>query len=225
MNIKRIIKEEIDGLEWIKNVKSNQDIAQEIADNTEIKNERLYIPFSYPPAPSFFSLFSLRPTSLSFFPFPSSLSFSFTKYCKEQYGLTKKEIQDIWKRYKDIIIDKINDHHNINESDDMEGLEWIQDIKSNQDIAQDIADKTKIKNNRIYSPYLPSSFPFPSLFLPRPSFYFSSFIYYCEKQYGLNDDENIDIWERYKDIIIDKINDHHNINESEDKNIKRIIKE
>jgi hypothetical protein len=103
MNLKRIIREEIDELEWIKDVQSNQDIAQDIADETYIKDDLLHNPFS---SSSFFyfflsSLFSLFP--------------SFKKYCKEKYGLNNiNDIKDIWKRYKEIIKDKVN---SINESD------------------------------------------------------------------------------------------------------------
>jgi len=116
MNIKRIIKEELDGLEWIKDTKSNQDIAQEIADETKIKNNRLYLPFQSSPSPIPYlrHLFSYPPLH------------SFTKYCKVEYGLNKEDENDVWKRYKDIVKDKINDHSNINESNE---LQWIKDIK------------------------------------------------------------------------------------------------
>ena len=113
MNIKRIIREELDGLEWIKDTNSNQDIAQEIADETKIKNNRLYHPLFHPLSP--------LPLTLSH---PLLFS-SFTKYGKEQYGLDNLEdVNDVWKRYKDIVKDKINDHSNINESND---LQWIKD--------------------------------------------------------------------------------------------------
>ena len=118
MNIKRIIKEELDGLQWIKDVKSNQDIAQEIADETKIKNGRLYPPFSL--------LFTPTPTQFTFLSRSAFASLIFRNYGKEQYGLDKEDANDVWKRYKDIIKDKINDHSNINESND---LQWIKDIK------------------------------------------------------------------------------------------------
>ena len=31
----------------------------------------------------------------------------FSEYCKEVYGLTDQEIEYVWKEYKDIILDKI----------------------------------------------------------------------------------------------------------------------
>ena len=47
----------------------------------------------------------LLPLSLSppFFP---PLAF-FSKYCKNRYGLTEEEIEYVWVKYKDIILDKI----------------------------------------------------------------------------------------------------------------------
>lgn len=112
--IKKILRES-DGLEWIKDIKSNQDIAQKIADKSEIKNNKLYTPFTS-------SSHSLAPLLLEL-PYPS---FSFTEYCKEQYGLNDDDIKDVWDRYKNIIIDKINNHSNLNENDDMD---WIKDIE------------------------------------------------------------------------------------------------
>ena len=215
MNIKRIIREELDGLEWIKDTKSNQDIAQEIADETKIKNNRLYPPFSNPPF-KLSSSFPLYPLAFA--------SLIFRNYGKEQYGLDKEDANDVWERYKDIIKDKINDHNNLNENDDME---WIKDVKTNQDIAQEIAqeiaDETKIKNNRLYHP--PSSLnilfshPSPSLHLSFLSLLFPHPLFrkYCKEQYGLDNLEDVNnVWKRYKDIVKDKINDHSNINESND---------
>jgi len=110
---------ESDELEWIKDVKSNQDIAQEIADETKIKNDLLYTPFP----PSFgASALPLRVISLLFFPLPF-LIISFTKYCKEQYGLNDDDddINDIWNRYKKLVKVKVN---NINESNN---FDWVDD--------------------------------------------------------------------------------------------------
>ena len=115
--IKKILKES-DDLKWIKDVKSNQDIAQEIADETKIKNDLLYTPF--PPFP--FSTFPLSIPHPSL-PFSTRLLSSFTKYCEEQYGLSKDDINDVWKRYKKLVKGKVN---NINESDDMQ---WIRDVE------------------------------------------------------------------------------------------------
>ena len=72
---------ESDGLEWIQDVKSNQDIAQEIADETKIKNDLLYTPF--PPFP--FSTVPRRMPYLHIPLFSTRLLSSFTKYGKEQF--------------------------------------------------------------------------------------------------------------------------------------------
>ena len=108
MNLRRIIREEMDDMQWMQDVKSNQDIAQEIANETEIKNNRIYSPFSLPFLPVFL-------------PFPSpSLAPLFFTYCEEQYGLTRKESMDVWERYKKIMKSRAG---NLNESD----FDWIDD--------------------------------------------------------------------------------------------------
>ena len=45
------------------------------------------------------------PFSFPFSYLPSSLSFS--RHCKNVYGLNEQEIEYVWKEYKDIIKDKI----------------------------------------------------------------------------------------------------------------------
>ena len=103
---------ESDELDWIKDVKTNQNIAQEIADETKIKNNRLYHPsYLLLPLPPFLFLPNFSPTF-------------FTKYCKVEYGLTKGDIEDVWKRYKDIIKDKVN---NLNESDEWD---FVRDVEA-----------------------------------------------------------------------------------------------
>ena len=108
--IKKILKE--NELQWINDVKSNQDIAQEIADKTKIKNDLLHTPYS-PPDPPPFSLFLFPSSSFRCPPF------SFRKYGKEQYGLDNEDdindINDVWERYKKLIKYRVN---NINESDE-----------------------------------------------------------------------------------------------------------
>ena len=113
MNIKRIIREELDGLEWIKDIKSNQDISQEIADKTKIKNGKLYPPFL---PPSFNPLLTSTTAPLSF----SSPTPLFRNYGKEQYGLNDVDVNDVWERYKKLIKNKVN---NINESIELEAEE------------------------------------------------------------------------------------------------------
>jgi hypothetical protein len=207
MNLKRIIREELDGLEWIKDTKSNQDIAQEIADETKIKNGKLYPPFLSSHTSLSSPLFILSPSPL------------FRNYGEEQYGLNKEDANDVWKRYGKLLKNKVN---NLNESNE---LEWIKDTNSNQDIAQEIADETKIKNDLLHPPFT-LSHPFKShvsiplhslpLFLSHFSSFpllSSSFTKYGKEQYGLNKEDANDVWERYKKLIENKVN---NLNESND---------
>jgi len=66
----------------------------------DYKNNFIYFPFSSP---------SSRIQSLTFF----SLSrrrkplFSFSKYCRNQFGLTEEEVEYVWKEYREIIKNKI----------------------------------------------------------------------------------------------------------------------
>jgi len=57
----------------------------------------LYTPFPYPPLILSFSTFS----SLVLF-------YSFSKHCKEVYGLNEDEVSYVWNEYKNIIKDKIS---------------------------------------------------------------------------------------------------------------------
>lgn len=353
MNLRRIIREEMNDMDWIEDIKSNQDIAQEIADETKIKYNRIYSPFLSP--------FSF---SLSFFRFFSPFSSTFFSYCKEQYGLSEDDINDVWDRYKKIIKDRVGveevETSPINESDDMQwirdipnelskeekwviindinpnsleeskliqnylfkqgfkwvtgrnyylpqkiylilanptagisqrnrlgtfiyysgeknptqiekadevieefksegkrvyywsdikpnvimesdDMDWISDVKSNQDIAQEIADESEIKiNGYIYKPgeeYLHSRRYSGKLYNPHfddlrdsYTFYFQPFRFtdllpiflnYCEEQYGLTNKESQDVWERFKNIIQDKIDQlaetpKEDLNESDD---------
>jgi hypothetical protein len=115
--IKKILKES-DEWDWVKYVKSNQEIAQEIADETKIKNDLLYTPF--PPFP-----FSTVPLSLSatlHLPlFSTRLLSSFTKYCEERYGLSEDDINDVWKRYKKLVKGNINKLIR----EEMDAFDWV----------------------------------------------------------------------------------------------------
>ena len=58
----------------------------------------LYTPFS-----PFFP-----PSSLSLLPFYFPHFLPFSQHCEEVYGLNIEEIVYVWKQYKEIILDKIN---------------------------------------------------------------------------------------------------------------------
>ena len=200
MNLKRIIREEINNdMEWINDIKSNKDIAEELFNQTIITKDKgiVKLPFTWTrqsPKKPYFDL-SIR----------------------KKYG-EDKDSDDIWERYKVLVNNRLKEltGKGIKESNDME---WIKNIQSNQDIAQEIADETKIKNDLLYTPFPPSfgasALPLrviSLLFFPLP-FLIISFTKYCKEQYGLNDDDDDinDIWNRYKKLVKVKVN---NINES-----------
>tara|TARA_R110000868_G_scaffold68880_2_gene203506 strand:- start:1457 stop:2110 length:654 start_codon:yes stop_codon:yes gene_type:complete len=109
MNIKRIIREELDsGLQWIKDVKSNKDIAEELFSQTVItKYEGIVkLPFSWAhnqPKKPYFDL-----------------------SIKKKYG---KDIDsdDIWERYKLLVNNRLNELRpkKLKESDD---FDWVKDV-------------------------------------------------------------------------------------------------
>ncbi len=70
----------------------------------DYENEALIFPFPFHP--------SDFPSSSPFLIFYHSSSFplsSFTKYCKNTFGLTEEEIKYVFKQYREIIKDKIED--------------------------------------------------------------------------------------------------------------------
>lgn len=75
---------------------------------TNIDYEKREIIFPFSPFPLSFQLslpFKYIPPSLSFsFSVPT---YSFEIYCKNTYGLTEEEIKYVYKQYRDIIKDKI----------------------------------------------------------------------------------------------------------------------
>ena len=110
MNIKRIIREELDsGLQWIKDVKSNKDIAEELFNQTVITKDKgiVKLPFSWSrhqPKKPYFDL-SIR----------------------KKYG-EDKDSDDIWERYKVLVNNRLKEitGKGIKESND---LQWIKDVK------------------------------------------------------------------------------------------------
>ena len=103
--IKKILKEEVD------NKKINLDgIVDFLVDDTiiDFKENKIY--------------FRTSPILLYIEPFPlfsapwrlpnSPFGFSFSKYCRDNYGLTENEMDYVWKEYTKIISVKINDDFN-----------------------------------------------------------------------------------------------------------------
>jgi len=67
---------------------------------------RVYTPYLlFSPSPPSLSFPSLLSPPLLLFPFPSPL---FSEHCENVYALNDKEIDYVWKEYKDIIKDKMN---------------------------------------------------------------------------------------------------------------------
>lgn len=81
-------------------------VVEYMVNSTILDYEKKIItfPFSLFSSPSFYSsLSSLLPSSFSF----SVPTYSFEIYCKNTFGLTEEEIEYVFKRYRDIIKDKI----------------------------------------------------------------------------------------------------------------------
>ena len=73
----------------------------------DYENNRITFPFlsSFLPFP--YSSFSLS-SRLIFFLSSSSFLHPFSTYCKNTFGLTEEEIEYVYKKYRDIIKDKIS---------------------------------------------------------------------------------------------------------------------
>ena len=81
-------------------------VLDQIVSETEIDyvNGRMYTPSSLF-HPFFSSFLFFPPVYSSFF---SSFVCSFSKHCKNIYGLNDDEVKYVWNEYRDIIKDKIN---------------------------------------------------------------------------------------------------------------------
>ena len=73
-------------------------VLEHLVRSTKIdyEDEKLFTPFLSPSLPSSSPPFTFPPL-----PF-------FSHHCKNTYGLTDDEILYVWKEYKDIILEKIN---------------------------------------------------------------------------------------------------------------------
>ncbi len=113
MNIKRIIREELDsGLQWIKDVKSNKDIAEELFSQTVITPEEglVKVPFSW----------SLQQQKKTYF------KLMIIKKYGNGIGEDKNS-DDIWERYKLLVNNRLNELRpkKLKESNE---LDWIKDV-------------------------------------------------------------------------------------------------
>ena len=202
MNIKRIIKEEInsDGLQWINDIKSNKDIAEELFNQTVITKDKgiVKLPFSWAHHQSKKPYFDLS--------------------IRKKYG-EDKDSDDIWERYKVLVNNRLKEltDKSIKESND---LQWINDVKSDEDVAQEIIDKTEIVKDA------DGNIRIGQYFYSHPGFevdYFYNdsatyFIEHLENYYGIEDLKHVSrIWKRYKKGVATKIDKElGSVNESND---------
>lgn len=144
MNIKRIIKEEMDDFDWARDVRTNQDIALDIVDKTKFfvldGSLRVDPPFmsyyeGYPAKQLFKSsslLKSKSPTIMFLNYVLKNYGFERTDYMAK-YGINPN-VGDIWFRYKNLITQKVLDNLKdkpINESDD---FDWVRNIEIDTDL-------------------------------------------------------------------------------------------
>jgi len=126
----------------------------------------------------------------------SHLFNGFYNHCRTIYGLTEEEIEYSWDKYRHIIIDKIFQSTPLNESTRNKFLDKI--------IAQ-LVNETNIDygRERVFAPFIST--------LPAPFFTFSqlpllsTFAIHCNTIYGITYHEIDYIWDQYKSIIEDKI--------------------
>ena len=175
-------------------------VVEYLIDDTiiDIKGNRMRYPFLPPPEGN-------DPHSLAFLSTPYPFPF-FSKYCKDNYGLTDEEIDYLLEKYIEILKYKIENMGSINESVDrkQDYLDKIVDF---------LMDDTDIGLGWFSPPYYyPGSTSgrtnFRSVY--EHTFNLSSntnysgldtqliyFDHYCKNNYGLTGQENKIVWERY----------------------------
>ena len=112
----------------------------------------------------------------------------------------------VWDEYKIIILDKINNKGNINESTSKISREDYVDKILNYLVEDTIID---FKEDEIRFPFSPTLQYFHPLSSPFSLFnhlilFFSK---YCKYNYDLTENEMDYVWNEYKNIIWDKINE------------------
>ena len=175
----------------------------QLVSETRLDYEKVYFPFS-PPSPSF--LYS-PPSPLSFLSFLIPFS-SFSSHCKEVYGLNEKEIEYVWKEYREIIKDKIKSKDNINESTGM-------NYKFLNKVVDQIVSETMISKRKsiteIRTPFSQKTFKSFDFSKVKKQYsdvsvLFFYFNLHCEDVYSLDDAEITYVFSKYRNIIILKIN-------------------
>jgi len=150
----------------------------------------------------------------------------FMEYIEEMYGITtREEISYVWGKYKDVM------RYNVFGND-----------PTNEPIYESIEGKERILLDRILKYLIDDTivdhdkgkvtFPFFLQVLPSmPKHCFNvnstsslSFSQYCKYTYGLNDDEVIYLYPKYKKLFSDKVHERNSINESENRKQKYLDK-
>lgn len=129
MSIKKHIKEEIDGFEWVNDIKTNGTIAKEIYNKIEWRNISDGVVVDYIEVPWVNIVFAVRKRTLSDSKLPlitpSTFYKRFTEYIKKNYGIQDfDDIQEIYRKVTELMGDKI--HGTITESDD---FDWADSSK------------------------------------------------------------------------------------------------
>ena len=212
--ISKILKEELDNR--ISRVDYLNKIVEYLVDDTIINFNENKIRLPFLPSRLTPNLSSIFPTTIltPLYPlFSVRVHHMFSEYCKDTYGLTDDDIKYVWKEYRNIILDKINNKESINESTGRISREDYVDKILDILVEDTILDFKQLKLHFPFtlSPSLPLRFH-PSFFSSLIST--SLFSKYCKDNYGLTDEEIDYVWNEYKNIILDKINNMGNINES-----------
>lgn len=197
------IKESND-LQWIKDIKSNKDMAEELFNQTVITKDKGIVKFP-------FMTDNIHPKR-----------FYFDLSIIKKYGKDKNS-DDIWERYKVLVNNRLKElrPENLKESDD---LQWIKDTKSDEDIAQEFVNNTKIVkgtngNFTIQADnYRHYSFNFKANPIEDFAYdYAPHFIVQLKSNYGITDINHISrIWKRYQEGLGVRTAKEFSIHESKD---------
>lgn len=187
-------------------------------------NKKLFFPFTYTR--------SLRQNSNNLTPFHIFLFDTyipidgFTEYIEEIYGITSTHhIVYVWEKYKVIM-------NNIVFGKDTSPLYFNESIEGKDKILLDRILKYLIDDTIVDHDNGKVTFPFLLRVLPSmPNHCFNvnstsslSFSQYCKYTYGLNDDEVIYLYSKYKELFSDKVYGRNSINESDDRKQKYLDK-
>ena len=185
-----------------------------LVEDTKVDYEHrmIFFPFTYKR--------SLRQGTNNLTPFHKLLFDSyipidgFMEYIKELYDITSiEDITHVWETYK-VIMYKIVFGDNSSPLYFNESVDRISREDYLNKVVEYLVDDTIIdfNENKFQYPFSPFTYSL-SLF---PSHY-SSFLNYNKDNYGLTKFETYSVWQEYKNIIIDKINNSGSINESIDR--------